>query len=52
MKLITKTKSTFKSCSQTWDNKDGYVQPMISFRGVAVLVLVIATILIAAAING
>ncbi len=52
MNISTKVKTNFKACSQTWDNKDGYVQPMMSFRGLVVTVVIIAAVLALATLAG
>ena len=52
MNIATKVISNFKAGSQTWDNKDGYVQPMMSFRGFGIAVVVIVAVLVLAAMAG
>lgn len=37
-------KQTYRNLSKEWNNEDGYVQPIISFRGLLILVAVLITV--------
>lgn len=42
--MIKSIKQAYRNISNEWNNDDGYVQPIISFRGVLILAVVLVAI--------
>lgn len=42
--FLKASKRTYRNLSKEWDNEDGYVQPIISFRGLLILIVALVVI--------
>lgn len=42
--MLKYIKQTYRNLSEEWNNEDGYVQPIISFRGLLILIVVMIAV--------
>lgn len=42
--MLKYIKQTYRNLSKEWNNEDGYVQPIISFRGLLILIVVMIAV--------